>query len=31
VTLDERAIREKAAQWRKKIDASLAAPERKSP
>jgi 5-methylthioadenosine/S-adenosylhomocysteine deaminase len=30
-TLDERAIREKAAQWRKKIDASLAAPERKSP
>ncbi|HYK41311.1 MAG TPA: amidohydrolase [Thermoanaerobaculia bacterium] len=29
-TLDERAIREKAASWRRKIDASLASPERKA-
>jgi 5-methylthioadenosine/S-adenosylhomocysteine deaminase len=27
-TLDERAIRDKAESWRKKIDASLSTPER---
>ena len=30
-TLDERAIRDKAAQWRRKIDASLAAPPSEKP
>jgi len=30
-TLDERTIREKAAQWRKKIDASLSAPSPERP